>query len=207
MSDATRFLRGNGPRAYLDAECIVAMAREEGCDAIHPGYGFLSENAAFARRCLEAGVLFVGPRPETLDLFGDKTKARMLAERCGVPVPAGTSWPTSLDEARAFLRALGPGGTIMVKAAAAACGCWRAGCARCRLRALSLRGAAGLRQRRSLCRGGAGAPARHVEVQVAGDGSGAVSDLWERECSIQRQRQKLVEIAPAPGLSPAMSRP
>jgi pyruvate carboxylase len=86
------------------------VAREAGCDSIHPGYGFLSENADFARRCGEAGLTFVGPRPETLDLFGDKARARALAERCGVPVLPGTAGPTSLDEARAFLASLGEGG-------------------------------------------------------------------------------------------------
>ncbi len=80
-SDETRALRGSGPAAYLDAEQIVAVAREAGCDAIHPGYGFLSENAAFARRCAAEGLVFVGPSPEALDVFGDKTKTRALAER------------------------------------------------------------------------------------------------------------------------------
>ena len=82
-ADTARPLRGAGARAYLDAEQILALAIQEGCDAIHPGYGFLSENAGFARRCAEAGITFVGPLPETLELCGDKGRARALAERCG----------------------------------------------------------------------------------------------------------------------------
>src|SRR5437899_8010498 len=116
--DAARALRGSGPRAYLDIEQLLAVARDAACDAVHPGYGFLSEQAAFARRCGEAGLIFVGPRPETLALLGDKAAARGLAERSGVPVVRGTSGPTSLEGARAFLAALGAGGAVMVKAVA-----------------------------------------------------------------------------------------
>ena len=83
-ADEAHPLRRRGPAAYLDADCIVSVAAETGCDAIHPGYGFLSENAAFARRCAEAGIAFVGPRPATLELFGDKVRARALAEQCDV---------------------------------------------------------------------------------------------------------------------------
>src|SRR5262245_10419789 len=115
--DEARALRGSGPAAYLDAEQIVAMAREAGCDAVHPGYGFLSEQASFARRCAAAGLVFVGPRPEVLDAFGDKAAARALAERSGVPVLPATPGPTSLDAARAFLRARGAAG-VMIKAIA-----------------------------------------------------------------------------------------
>src|SRR5947199_3217650 len=104
--DAARALRGSGPRAYLDVEQLLAAARDTGCDGVHPGYGFLSEQAVFARRCAESGLVFVGPRPETLALLGDKAAARALAERCGVPVPRGTRAAVSLDEARAFLAAL-----------------------------------------------------------------------------------------------------
>src|SRR5438552_13055767 len=116
--DAARALRGGGPRAYLDVEQLLSVARETGCDAVHPGYGFLSEQSAFARRCAEAGLVFVGPRPETLALLGDKAAARALAARHDVPVLRGTSAPTSLEEARAVLAGLGPGGAVMVKAVA-----------------------------------------------------------------------------------------
>jgi pyruvate carboxylase len=87
-------LRGKGAAAYLDIEQIVAVSKAAGCDAIHPGYGFLSENAKFAERCAEAGIKFIGPRPEILKLFGDKVQARLLAERAGVPVLPGTAGAT-----------------------------------------------------------------------------------------------------------------
>ena len=98
---------GRGARAYLDIEAVIAAAKATGCDALHPGYGFLSENAALARRCAEEGIVFVGPSPEALELFGDKAQAKALAKRCGVPVIEGTSGPTSLEEAKAFLASLG----------------------------------------------------------------------------------------------------
>src|SRR5262245_39115142 len=101
-TDSARAIPGTGVAAYLDIDAIVAAAKEEGCDAVHPGYGFLAENAAFARACHAAGLTFVGPEPETLDLFGDKAQARALAQSCGVPVIPGTSGTTTLEEARAF---------------------------------------------------------------------------------------------------------
>src|SRR5271170_132084 len=101
-ADEIRPLRGVGPAAYLDVEQILAIANEAGCDAIHPGYGFLSENATFARRCDEEAITFVGPRPEVLELLGDKARARSLAQRCGVPLLEGTPGPTSLDQAAEF---------------------------------------------------------------------------------------------------------
>ena len=82
--------RGAGARAYLDIEAVIAAAKATGCDALHPGYGFLSENAALARRCAEESIVFVGPSPEALELFGDKAQAKALAKRCGVPVIEGT---------------------------------------------------------------------------------------------------------------------
>src|SRR3989442_16021479 len=114
--DAARPLSGCGPRAYLDVEQLLAVARETGCDAVHPGYGFLSEQADFARRCAEAGLTFVGPRPETLALLGDKGAARALAERCGVPVRRGTSGPAGLADAGALLPAPGKGRPALVEA-------------------------------------------------------------------------------------------
>ena len=98
-TDAARPLQGKGSAAYLDAEQIIRVAKESGCDALHPGYGFLAENAGFARRCAEEGLTFVGPSAETLELYGDKVQARLLAEEHEVPVLAGTSGPTSLEEA------------------------------------------------------------------------------------------------------------
>src|SRR5271167_3182907 len=117
-ADEARRLNGAGAAAYLDGEQIIALTRDAGCDAIHPGYGFLSENAAFARRCASAGITFVGPRAEMLELFGDKVQARALAERCGIPILRGTRRETSLEEAQAFFEGLGDGAALMVKALA-----------------------------------------------------------------------------------------
>jgi acetyl/propionyl-CoA carboxylase alpha subunit len=103
-------LRGKGARAYQDFEQLLAAARATHCDAVHPGYGFLSENARFAQRCAEQSLTFVGPQAPPLELFGDKVKARALAERRDIPMIAGTSHSTSLEEARAFLDTLGAGG-------------------------------------------------------------------------------------------------
>src|SRR2546428_622045 len=107
--DAARPLRGRGPRAYLDVEQLLAVARETGCDAVHPGYGFLSEQAGFARRCAEAGLVFVGPRPETLALLRDKAAARPPAQRCRVARLRRTPRATSLEAPRALLAPPGQG--------------------------------------------------------------------------------------------------
>ena len=203
--DDARGLRGSGPRAYLDVEQLLAVARDAGCDAVHPGYGFLSEQAAFARRCTDTGLVFVGPRAETLALLGDKVAARALAARCGVPVPRGTDAAVSLDEARVFLAALGPDTAVVVKAVAGGGGrglrvvrrpdelddAW----ARCRSEAQAAFGDDALYVEELLPR------VRHVEVQVIGDGTGVVIHLGERDCSLQRRHQKLVEVTPAPGLA------
>ncbi|MBM3946654.1 MAG: carbamoyl-phosphate synthase large subunit, partial [SAR202 cluster bacterium] len=208
LADEAVALRGSGAAPFLDGEQILKLAREKGCDAIHPGYGFLSENAAFARRCREEGLAFVGPRPEILELFGDKVRAREEAARAGLPVLPGTSGPTSIDVARAFFRSLAPGEAMIIKAVAGGGGrgvrvvetldALEDAYARCRSEAQAAFGNGDLYVERLVRR------ARHVEVQIAGDGSGAVSHLWERDCSIQRRHQKLVEIAPAPGLPPGL---
>ncbi len=207
-ADEARALSGQGAAAYLDAAQVVAVAKEAGCDAIHPGYGFISENAGFARLCAAAGIAFVGPQPEVLDLFGDKARARRFAAEHGVDIVAGTDGPTTLEQAQAFLADLGPGGAIMVKALAGGGGRGMrpvtdaaqlpAAFERCRAEALSAFGNGDLYVERLFVH------PRHVEVQVLGDGTGAVAHLWERECSIQRERQKIVEIAPAPFLRPAV---
>ena len=202
-ADTALALKGSGPAAYLDREQIIRVAQEAGADAVHPGYGFLSENAAFARACAEAGLVFVGPAPETLDLFGDKAAARALAARCDVPILPGTQGLTSLEEAREFLAGLGEGGAVMVKAVAGGGGRGmrpaaspeelEAAFKRCASEAKAAFGDGALYVEQFLPR------ARHVEVQIAGDGR-MVSHLWDRECSLQRQRQKVVEIAPADSL-------
>src|SRR5208282_5519566 len=201
-------LKGSGAKAYLDAERIIAVARESGCDAIHPGYGFLSENAAFARRCDEEGIKFVGPRAEILELFGDKMQARAIAAQCGIAVMPGTSRATSLEDAKSFFTSLGGGGSIMIKAVAGGGGRGmrivhhlneiEEAYKRCQSEARASFGNSDVYVEQLMPR------ARHIEIQIIGDGSGAVSHLWERECSIQRRNQKIVEIAPSPGLAPAM---
>src|SRR5262245_4123520 len=107
--DEAHVLAAAGPAAYLDMGAILAVAAAAGCDAIHPGYGFLAENAGFAARCASAGIQFVGPRADVLALFGDKARARALVAGCGLPVVPGTAALASPDEVRAFLTALGPG--------------------------------------------------------------------------------------------------
>lgn len=208
LADEARPLGASGPGAYLDGERLVSVARETGCGLVHPGYGFLSEDAGFAELCAESGLVFVGPSPETLSLFGDKARARSLAKGLGVPVLPGTLGPTSLEEARDFLEGLGPGGAVMVKALAGGGGRGMRAVTdpadlafayeRCRSEAETALGRGDLYVERLLER------ARHVEVQVIGDGSGAVTHLWERECSVQRRHQKLVEVAPAPNLLDAV---
>jgi acetyl/propionyl-CoA carboxylase alpha subunit/acetyl-CoA carboxylase carboxyltransferase component len=201
-------LKGLGVPAYLDSGQIIAVARAAEADTIHPGYGFLSENAAFARACHDAGIVFAGPAPDTLEVFGDKAQARRLSERCDVPVLPGTGRATTLAEARAFLAEQGAGRGIMIKAIAGGGGRGmrpvmsldelNQAFARCQGEALAAFGNGDVYVEALYVR------ARHIEVQVIGDGTGAVSHVWERECSLQRQRQKIVEIAPAPGLSDAL---
>ena len=207
-ADQAVALKGSGAGAYLDGDGIIAAARDAGCDAVHPGYGFLSENADFATACAKAGLAFVGPEPETLALFGDKARARTLATECGVPVLPGTNGATSLQEAAAFLTGLGKGGTIMLKALAGGGGRGMRPVAhpdelapafeRCASEAKAAFGKGDVYVERFFPR------ARHIEVQIVGDGTGAVSHLWDRECTIQRQRQKLIEIAPAAGIPMAL---
>ncbi|MCB1743754.1 MAG: carbamoyl-phosphate synthase large subunit, partial [Gammaproteobacteria bacterium] len=207
-TDSAVAIPGNGPAAYLDAEAILRAAREAGIDAIHPGYGFLAESAAFAARCAQLGITFVGPGAPVLEVFGDKAAARQLAERVGVPVLPGSNGPVSLDDARAFLQSLGPGGAIMLKAVAGGGGRGMRpvhqqselaeAYERCASEAASAFGDGTLYVEQLFPR------ARHLEVQVLGDGSGRAVHLWERDCSLQRQRQKLVEIAPAPNLEPEL---
>ncbi|HWT07174.1 MAG TPA: biotin carboxylase N-terminal domain-containing protein, partial [Xanthomonadales bacterium] len=208
IADEAVPLPGAGPAAYLDVGTVIAVALAARCDAIHPGYGFLSENAAFAQRCIDAGLTFVGPRPDVLELFGDKARARALARSLHVPLLAGSDEEIDLAGATAFLASLGDGGTMMIKAVAGGGGrgiraVSRAenvadAFGRARAEALAAFGQPGVYVERFVRR------ARHVEVQIAGDASGDVSHLWERDCTLQRRNQKLIEVAPAPGLSPAL---
>jgi len=198
-----------GPAAYLDIARLVAIARETGCDAVHPGYGFLSERADFAQACADAGLVFVGPTVEQLALLGDKARALALARQCGVPVLPGSLHAVNLAEAQAFLAAQVAQGAAGVMLKAVAGGGGRGmrpvgsaaelpeAYARCQAEAQAAFGLADLYVERLVPR------PRHVEVQVIGDGRQLVS-LGERECTLQRQHQKLVEIAPSPRLQPAL---
>ena len=204
-ADRAVSLPGVGPRAYLDAEGIARAAAEAGADAVHPGYGFLSENAGFARACAAAGLTFVGPSPEALELFGDKSAARALAAELGVPMLPGTGRNASLEEVTAFFESLGPNAAVMIKAAAGGGGRGMRrvtdaadlaeAYARCKSEAKMAFGSDEVYAERLIRR------ARHIEVQVLGDGA-SVTHLWERDCTLQRRNQKIVEIAPAPFLDP-----
>ncbi len=210
MADEARALPGRGPAAYLDMDAVIQAALESGCDAIHPGYGFLSERGEFARRCAAAGLTFIGPKVEHLELFGDKARAREAALAAGVPVSPGLDRSVTLEEARAFLEARPAGQGVILKALAGGGGRGsrvvlaadelEGAYARCRSEAQAAFGVPDVYVEAFLSR------ARHVEVQVLGDLAGEVTHLGERECSVQRRFQKVVEIAPAPGLDPDLRR-
>ena len=201
---------GKGPvAAYLDIPGIIALAKRIGVDAIHPGYGFLSENADFAKACRDAGILFIGPTPEMLATFGDKLAAKRIALQTKVPTVPGTDQPVTPGPA--LKKAAEKVGYPLI------------------LKASFGGGGRGMRvvekpedlepklEEAMREAGGAfGNPAvfleryiqraRHIEVQVLGDGRGNVRHLWERDCSVQRRHQKVVEIAPAPNLDPTVRR-
>ncbi|HSK84994.1 MAG TPA: acetyl-CoA carboxylase biotin carboxylase subunit, partial [Rubrobacter sp.] len=193
-------------KSYLDVEALIDAAKESGAEAVHPGYGFLAENAAFAAACREAGLTFVGPSAEAIEKMGNKSAARRLAREAKVPVVPGSDDASSADEAAQT--AGGIGYPIMVKAAAGGGG-----------RGIrvaededELRKAVQVARREAEAAFGDGtlylekllvAP-RHVEVQVMGDHEGNVIHLYERECSMQRRRQKVLEEAPSPGISPGV---
>jgi len=196
-------LPGSGVRAYLDMDAIIAAARSTGCTAVHPGYGFLSENSAFATRCADEGLLFVGPSPEVLELLGNKATARMRATELGLPVLPGTNSATDLDSAVAFFDSSAQGGMV-IKALAGGGGRGMRIVtnrdeipqlyARCQSEAKAAFGDDRLYVEKLVER------ARHIEVQVLGDRAGAVMHLWERDCTLQRRNQKLIEMAPSPSL-------
>ncbi len=200
-ADDSVLLSGRGAAAYLDMEQIVAAARSAGCDAVHPGYGFLSESAEFAQLCERSGLVFVGPTVDNLRTLGDKVSARQLAQASKVPVARATANVADARQAEAFMACLPPGAAVAIKAVAGGGGRGirvvnQAGelpgaIDRCRSEALSAFGVEDVFVEEFITR------AKHVEVQVIGDGTGKVMHLGDRECSVQRQRQKLIEIAPA----------
>lgn len=195
-------LAGTGAATYLDQAAILAAAKESGASYIHPGYGFLSENAEFARACAADGITFVGPDPAVLDLFGDKSSARATAVAAGVPVLPATEGSTTVEQVHAFFA--GRPGPIMIKALAGGGG-----------RGMRMVRTAdeiddAYRQCAAEAQLGFGNPAvfaetlfenaRHIEVQIVATAGTALA-LGDRDCSVQRRHQKLLEIAPAQGLS------
>ena len=201
------YLVGEGKKpidAYLDIESILAIAKDADVDAIHPGYGFLSENVAFARRCEEEGIIFIGPKSAHLDMFGDKVKAREQAIAAQIPVIPGTDGPVeSLQEVEQFAAQYGY--PVMIKAALGGGGRGM----RLVERAEDL--ASSYERAKSEAKAAFGSDEvyvekaiikpKHIEVQILGDAEGNIVHLYERDCSIQRRHQKVVEIAPSNSIS------
>ena len=206
-ADSVQLLPGRGAAAYLDITQIIAAAQAASCNAVHPGYGFLSESDALAEACAAAGLAFIGPSPDVLRLFGDKANARLAAAVNVVPVLAGTPTAVNVAGAKAFFASL-PSGGMLIKAVAGGGGRGM----RLVMRAEEIDDAHARASAEALAAFSRGdvyceeliADARHIEIQVLGDGTGAVSQFGERECSLQRQHQKIVEIAPSPTLAPAL---
>ncbi len=193
--------------AYLDAAALIRAAKQAGCDCVHPGYGFLSEQAAFAEWCSSEGLTFIGPPPHVLELFGDKVRARAFARAAGIPIVPGSAAPlTSAEEARAVAESLGY--PVMLKASAGGGGRgmrlvagpaeMAAAFERCQGEARAAFGDGALFVEKVIPR------PRHVEVQILAGACGNVVHLHERDCSVQLRHQKVVEVAPAPGLTPEL---
>lgn len=189
--------------SYLDVEKIIRAAKETGAEAIHPGYGFLSENAAFARRCAEEGIVFIGPTARHMEEFGLKHTARSIAKTQGVPLLPGTELLDTVQEALSAAQAIGY--PVMLKSTAGGGGIGMQLCTS----AEELKNgfeSVGRLSKSNFSQGGIYlekfvASARHIEVQIFGDGKGEVIALGERDCSLQRRNQKVIEETPAPGLS------
>ncbi len=202
--------RGKTPvGAYLDMDGILQLVKQHQIDAIHPGYGFLAENAEFARRCQAAGVIFIGPDPGHLDLFGEKLAARKVAIDAGLLVAAGTDEPVA-DAAEGLEFARLHSYPLMVKAVHGGGGRGM------RIVHSDRELASAIDAARREARAAFGDPAvyleqfipdaRHIEVQVLGDGQGNVVHLWERDCSVQRRHQKMIEVTPALSLTDVQRR-
>ncbi|MCG8673310.1 MAG: ATP-grasp domain-containing protein, partial [Pseudomonadales bacterium] len=206
-ADQAHQLPGTGVAGYLEIEDIINIAKQTECDAIHPGYGFLSERADFAEACAQADIIFIGPSESALTSLGDKASARALAIQSGIPVAAGSNGSVNLDAALAFFDQLQPEQAMVIKAVAGGGGrgmriVRRLGevenaFLRCRSEAEKAFGVADLYVEELIDK------ARHIEVQVVADGEN-YSHLFERDCSLQRRNQKVIEIAPAPNLSQAI---
>lgn len=197
---------GEGParQSYLDIEAVLAAAQRVGADAVHPGYGFLSENPQFGRRCADLGMAFIGPSPEVLALFGDKAAAKKLAMQLGIPTAGGLDEPS--DDAETLLTAVSLLPTPYILKAVAGGGgkgmriVRDASQAREAITAAIREGRSSFGDGRLIAERYLSKP-RHIEVQILGDGLGKVLHLYDRECSLQRRYQKVVEEAPATNLS------
>jgi len=198
---------GEPIKSYLNIKAIIDLAKRVGVDAIHPGYGFLSERAAFAKACEEAGIKFIGPSVQALESLGDKTAARAIAIKVKVPILGGTDGAVEdLDEARTKAQAVGL--PVMIKASMGGGGRgmrvvktvdeFDHAFESARREALTAFGCADVFIEKFIAR------AKHIEVQLLGDEHGNLLHLFERDCSVQRRHQKVVELAPAPNLSPAL---
>ena len=200
-------LNGQGAKAYLDIAAVVAAARNAGADAVHPGYGFLSETAGFAQAIETAGMVFVGPMPETLSLLGEKTEAVRLAASLDIPTLSVSSGPMDTEAAHRAFSKLKTGEAMILKAVSGGGGrgvrvvrsaeTLNDDFARAASEAKAAFGNGQLYGERFL------SEARHIEVQILGDGQGSVAHLWDRDCTLQRRHQKLIEIAPSPFLTNA----
>nr|WP_251047820.1 pyruvate carboxylase [Planococcus sp. ISL-109] len=204
------YLVGKGKKpidAYLDIEDIIRIAKDSDVDAIHPGYGFLSENVHFARRCEEEGIIFIGPTSRHLDMFGDKVKARGQAIAAGIPVIPGTDGPVeSLEEIEAFSKQAGF--PLMIKASLGGGGRGM------RIVKDQSELASAYERAKSEAKAAFGSDEmyvekfvdkpKHIEVQILGDADGNIIHLYERDCSIQRRHQKVVEIAPSNSISESL---
>jgi urea carboxylase len=194
---------GSAAATYLDQDKLFEVIHKSGANAIHPGYGFLSENADFARRCDAEGVVFLGPTPEQMEQFGLKHTARALAEEAGVPLLPGTGLLTGLDEALGAAENIGY--PVMLKSTAGGGGIGMSRCYSAEDLSKSFDSVQRLSQN-NFSNDGVFLEkfvqhARHIEVQLFGDGKGQVVALGERDCSAQRRNQKVIEEAPAPGLT------
>ncbi len=201
-------LLGPAPAAqsYLDIPKVLAAAKQTGAEAIHPGYGFLSENAEFAEACEAAGIAFIGPTPAQMRAFGLKHSAREIAEANGVPLLPGTKLLASAEEAQFEANRIGL--PVMLKSTAGGGGI---GMRLCREAGEVAEAFASVERtsKASFKEGGIYlekfvSRARHIEVQIFGDGQGQIVELGERDCSVQRRNQKVIEETPAPGLAPAI---
>ena len=204
LADEAYCIGGARPQdSYLNEDAILTVALESGARAVHPGYGFLSENAAFARKCRECGLVFVGPAPEVIERMGDKDAARRCARAAGVPVVPGCDLLASPEDAVAQAERIGCPVLVKARAGGGGRGIRKverpqeagAAFAAARVEAQAAFGDGECYMEKFVH------PAHHVEVQVIADGAGHVASLGERECSVQRRNQKLLEESPAPCLA------